>query len=157
MEQQYSVINWDDKDDIQKLLTVLEYDAASALNDALQFKYVLEIFDTNLDFINKAPCFWNGVITSLRYSMLMQAARLFDESRDAIGIKKILNIVEQSKYRDVAKEVLCKFRNEYNGYQNLLKMLGICGIKYMHIMTKHCIETGILIKSPYLMILYGRK
>lgn len=121
MEQQYSVINWDDKDDIQKLLTVLEYDAASALNDALQFKYVLEIFDTNLDFINKAPCFWNGVITSLRYSMLMQAARLFDESKDAIGIKKILNIVEQSKYRDVAKEVLCKFRNEYNGYQNLIE------------------------------------
>lgn len=30
-----------------------------------------------------------GVITSLRYSILMQAARLFDESKDAIGIKNI--------------------------------------------------------------------
>ena len=106
MEQKYTVIDWDDKDDIQKLLTVLECDAASALNDALQFKYVLELFDEHLDFINKAPCFWMGVITSLRYSMLMQAARLFDESKDAIGIRKILNIVEQSKYRDTAKDAV---------------------------------------------------
>lgn len=45
MEQKYTVIDWDDKDDIQKLLTVLEYDAASALNDTLQFKYVLALFD----------------------------------------------------------------------------------------------------------------
>lgn len=121
MEQKYTVIDWDDKDDIQKLLTVLECDAASALNDALQFKYVLEFFDEHLDFINKAPCFWMGVITSLRYSMLMQAARLFDESKDAIGIRKILNIVEQSKYRDTAKDVLCKVRNEYDSYQNLIE------------------------------------
>ena len=121
MEQKYTVIDWDDKDDIQKLLTTLECDAASALNDALQFKYVLELFDEHLDFINKAPCFWMGVITSLRYSMLMQAARLFDESKDAIGIRKILNIVEQSKYRDTAKDVLCGVRNEYDGYQNLIE------------------------------------
>lgn len=121
MEQKYTVIDWDDKDDIQKLLTTLECDAASALNDALQFKYVLELFDEHLDFINKAPCFWMGVITSLRYSMLMQAARLFDESKDAIGIRKILNIVEQSKYRDTAKDVLCRVRNEYDGYQNLIE------------------------------------
>ena len=112
MEQKYTVIDWDDKDDIQKLLTVLECDAVSALNDALQFKYVLEFFDEHLNFINKASCFWSGVITSLRYSMLMQTARLFDESKDAIGIRKMLNIVEQSKYRDVAKEVLCRVRNE---------------------------------------------
>lgn len=73
MEQKYIVIDWDDKDDIQKLLTILECDAASALNDSLQFKYVLELFDEHLDFINKAPYFWTEVITSLRYSMLMQA------------------------------------------------------------------------------------
>ena len=32
MEQKYTVIDWDDKDDIQKLLTTLECDAASALS-----------------------------------------------------------------------------------------------------------------------------
>ena len=88
MEQSYTVIAWDDQDDIQKILTVLECDAGEALNDALQFKYVLELFDTNLDFINKTPCFWKSVITSLKYSILMQTARLFDESKDAIGIRK---------------------------------------------------------------------
>ena len=121
MEQEYTVIDWDNKDDIQRLLTVLECDAGEALNNALQFKYVLELFDENLDFVNKAPCFWSGVIDSLRYSMLMRAARLFDESRDAIGIKKALNIVEQSKYREAAKEVLCRVRNEYDGYQNMIE------------------------------------
>lgn len=121
MEQEYTVMDWDDKDDIQRLLAVLACDAGEALNNALQFKYVLELFDENLDFVNKAPCFWSGVIDSLRYSMLMRAARLFDESRDAIGIKKALNIVEQSKYREAAKEVLCRVRNEYDGYQNMIK------------------------------------
>ena len=121
MEQEYTVIDWDNKDDIQRILTVLECDAGEALNDALQFKYVLELFDENLDFVNKAPCFWSGVIDSLRYSMLMRAARLFDESRDAIGIKKALNIVEQSKYREAAKEVLCRVRNEYDGYKNMIE------------------------------------
>lgn len=121
MEQKCTGIDWKDKDDIQKLLTILECDAASALNDALQFKYVLELFDEHLDFINKAPCFWSGVVTALRYSTLMQAARLFDESRDAIGIKKILNIVEQSKYKDTAKEVLCRVRKEYDAYYNLIE------------------------------------
>ena len=121
MEQEYTVIDWDNKDDIQRILTVLECDAGEALNNALQFKYVLELFDENLDFVNKAPCFWSGVIDSLRYSMLMRAARLFDESRDAIGIKKALNIVEQSKYREAAKEVLCRVRKEYDGYQDVIE------------------------------------
>ena len=121
MEQEYTVIDWDNKDYIQRILTVLECDAGEALNNALQFKYVLELFDENLDFVNKAPCFWSGVIDSLRYSMLMRAARLFDESRDAIGIKKALNIVEQSKYREAAKEVLCRVRNEYDGYKNMIE------------------------------------
>lgn len=121
MEQQYTVIDWDDKDDIQKLLSVLECDAASALNNALQYKYVLELFYEHLDFINKTPHFWGEVIISLRYSMLMQAARLFDESKDAIGMMKILNILEQSKYRNAAKEVLCRVRSEYDDYQNLIE------------------------------------
>ena len=121
MEQKYTVISWDNKDDIQKLLTVFEYDAALALNNALQYRYVLEFFDEHLDFINKAPCFWSEVITSLRYSMLMQVARLFDESKDAIGIRKMINIVEQSKYKDSAKDILYRVRNEYDSYQNLIE------------------------------------
>ncbi len=118
--EEYKALDWRDKDDIQRILTSLEMDAILALNDALQYKYVLEFFDNNLNFINKAPCFWSGVITALRYSMLMQAARLFDESKDAIGMKKALNILEQSKHRDVAKKELAKVRIEYEGYQDLI-------------------------------------
>lgn len=120
MDQEYSIIDWKDKDDIQRILTYLEVDATLALNDALQYKYVLDFFKEHLDFINKAPCFWGGVITSLRYSMLMQTARLFDESKDAIGIKKALNILEQSKHGGGAKKTLTRVRNEYDGYQGLI-------------------------------------
>lgn len=118
--KEYKTINWDDKDDVQRVLTVLEIDAAAALNDALQYKYILEFFDQNLNFINKAPCFWGAVITSLRYSMLMQAARLFDESKDAIGLKKALNIFEQSKYRKAAEKALFTIRNEYEERRPLI-------------------------------------
>ena len=118
--KEYTVISWDDKDDIQRILTSLEVDATSALNDALQYSYVIELFNNNLDFVNRAPCFWSEVISSLRYSMLMQAARLFDESKDAIGMKKALNILEQSSHRDDVKETLTKVRNEYAGYQDLI-------------------------------------
>ncbi len=56
MEQKYTVIDRDDKDDIQKLLTVLECDAASALNDALRFKYVLQLFDEHFkEFQEEKP------------------------------------------------------------------------------------------------------
>lgn len=120
IEEEYTVIGWEDKDDIQRIITTLEIDATSALNVALQYKYVLEFFDGNLDFVNKSPCFWSEVITSLKYSMLMQAARLFDESKDAIGMKKVLNALEQSKYRDIKKKTLVKVRNEYETYQNLI-------------------------------------
>lgn len=43
MEQKYTVIDWDDKDDIQKLLAVLECDARVALNAALQFNYIYRV------------------------------------------------------------------------------------------------------------------
>lgn len=118
--KEYTVINWDDKDDIQRILTTLEVDAAAALNDALQYKYILEFSGKNLNFINIAPSFWCTVIASLRYSMLMQTARLFDESKDAIGMKKALNIFEQSKYRKVAEKVLFTIRNEYEERRPLI-------------------------------------
>ena len=86
--ENYTVINWKDQDNIQRILTSLEVDAANALDVALQYNYVLAFFDENTDFINKAPCFWTEALSALRYSMLMQTARLFDESRDAIGLKK---------------------------------------------------------------------
>lgn len=45
---------------------------------------------------------------------------MFDESKDAVGIRKILNIVKQSKYRDATKEVLVRVRDEYEGHRNLI-------------------------------------
>lgn len=116
----YTVIDWGEKDTIQKLLIVLESDAGHALNTALQYKYFFEFFDSNPAFVNKAPHFWTEVVTGFKYSLLMQTARLFDESKDAIGMKKVMNVLEQSKYQSVVKNMLQKVKKEYNEYQNLI-------------------------------------
>lgn len=119
-ENEYTVIDWKDKDNIQRIITILEVDAARALNTALEYKYVLEFTSEKLDFTNKSPYFWSEILTSLRYSMLMQAARLFDESKDSIGMKKAFNMLEQSKYRDDIKQTLVRVRNEYESYRDLI-------------------------------------
>lgn len=114
------VISWEDKDDIQKILTILEWDTVEALNNALEYKFVLEFFNTSIERVNKAPHFWCEVLTSLRYSLLMRTARLVDESKDAVGILKVLNMLEQSKYRELLGERIEKFRAEYNKQKALI-------------------------------------
>lgn len=116
----YTVIDWKNKDDLQRLLTIFETDAGYAWNTALQYKYLLQFLDGNSTFTNRAPDFFFEVITSFRYSLLMQMARLFDESKDAIGMKKVLNILEQSKYRNILKAPLQKAKSEYDGYQDVI-------------------------------------
>lgn len=120
---EYNGIDWRGKDDIQRLLTVLEMDAICALNNVLQYKYVIGFTYENCDFINKSPNFWSEVITSLRYSMFMQTARLFDESREAVGITKALNILEQSKYRNMVYKTLLQVKKEYNGFTDVINSI----------------------------------
>lgn len=117
---EYTMLDWRDKDDIQRLLITFESDAGDALTTALHYKYLLDFFDNNLSFINKAVGFWCEVITAFRYSMLMQMARLFDESKDAIGMKKVLNILEQSKYLPVIKKELERIKSEYANFHDLI-------------------------------------
>ena len=46
----------------------------------------------------------------------MRVARLFDESRGAIGLQKVFNILEQSSYRENLRKELLDCRNQYSDY-----------------------------------------
>lgn len=52
--------------------------------------------------------------------MFMQTARLFDEGREAVGIKKTLNILEQSKYGNMACKTLIQVKREFVGFADVI-------------------------------------
>lgn len=114
-------LSWDEKDDFQRLLTVIQNDVVDALNTTLEYGFVLE-FDTNQQsIVNKSPHFWAEVMKSLRFTLVMKAAKLFDESKDAIGLQKIFNILEQSPYKEVLRKELVNCRNQYAGYHDYIE------------------------------------
>lgn len=110
------VLSWDQKDDIQKLLTLFESNTVDALNSTLEYSFVMGFVADQLTLINRAPTFWSEVLKALRFTMLMKAARIFDESKDAIGIKKVFNILEQSIYQDIVCNELDTYKKQYESY-----------------------------------------
>ena len=105
------VLSWEQKDDTQKLLTMIQVETVDALNSALEYSYLLDFVGNHLSFLNKSPSFWSETIKSMRFTTVMRAARLFDESRDAISLKKVFNMLEQSSYRNIVSKELSVFRN----------------------------------------------
>lgn len=113
-------LSWDAKDDFQRLLTIVQNDVVDALNTTLEYGFVLEFATNQQTFTNKSPHFWAEVMKSLRFTLIMKTARLFDESKDAIGIQKVFNILEQSPYRENLRKDLDVCRNQYNGYHDYI-------------------------------------
>ena len=91
-EYKGNMLSWNDKDDVQRLLTLLQSDAVDALNAVLELGFVLDFVSAPINYVNKAPVFWGEVMRSLRFTAVMKAARLFDESKGAIGIQKVFRI-----------------------------------------------------------------
>ena len=75
------VLSWDQKDDIQKLLTLFESNTVDALNTTLEYSFVTGFVNDQLTLINRTPTFWSEVLKALRFTMLMKAARIIDESK----------------------------------------------------------------------------
>ena len=110
-------LSWDQKDDIQKLLTMLQNDAVDTLNTVLEYKFIMDFTFEEQAYTNKAPLFWSEVMKSFRFTLIMKSARVFDESADAIGIKKAFNMTEQSSYRSIMSDVINKARTQYESYR----------------------------------------
>ena len=132
-------LSWDKKDDIQRLLTVLQNDAVDTLNTVLEYGFVLDFTTKHLDFVNRAPSFWSEVMRSLRFTLIMKSARLFDESADAIGLNKVLNILEQSIYGSRMKNELKEIREQYSKYHKYINEIRTIRDKiYAHNDKKEC-------------------
>ena len=115
------ILSWDEKDDFQRLLTIAQNDVVDALNTTLEYGFVLDFVADQQSFVNKSPHFWTEVMKSLRFTLVMKAARLFDESKDAIGLQKIFNILEQSPYRESLRKELVACRKQYDGYYDYIE------------------------------------
>ncbi|MBE5896133.1 MAG: hypothetical protein E7281_00080 [Lachnospiraceae bacterium] len=115
--ESWHAMSWDEKDDIQKMLSVMEVDIAEALNYVLEYKYLLRYMDNNGFILNKASNFWGQIMPALRFTLIMKTARIFDESKDAIGFKKIISIFEKSKYGKDAEKELDRIYLKYNSYK----------------------------------------
>lgn len=115
--------DWTEKDELQKMLTIFVYDLEITLNNAIQYRYLINLLNENNEFINNAPSFFSQIISSLRYSLIMRTAKIIDESKDGFGFKKILNKLEQSEYREAIKENLNCFRNEYIAWQETVLLI----------------------------------
>jgi len=116
-----NIINWEEKDDTQKLMTIAEQDAATALNTALEYRYVLSFIDENIDYVNRATNFWSETIRALRYSMIMQSARLFDKTKGVISMEKLFNKIEQNNPCDMTKKELVRIKKEYENYESVIR------------------------------------
>ena len=77
----------------------------------------MDFISDQTSYINKAPCFWSEVVNSLRFTLIMKSAQLFDESKDAIGLRKVFNILEQSHYREILISELDKAKIQYDTYR----------------------------------------
>ena len=116
-----NIINWEEKDDIQKLMTIAEQDAAIALNTALEYEYVSTFISENLDYVNRAAHFWSETLKALHYSLIMQSARLFDKTKDVISIKKLFNKIEQNHPSDATKQELIRINTEFANYEGIIE------------------------------------
>lgn len=115
-----NIINWEEKDDTQKLMTIAEQDAATALNTALEYEYVSTFINENLDYVNRAVHFWSETLKALRYSMIMQSARLFDKTKGVISMERLFNKIEQNQPSDATKQELLRIKTEYTDYEEII-------------------------------------
>ena len=53
-------LSWDEKDDFQRLLTIVQNDVVDALNTTLEYGFVLEFAENQQAFLNRSPHFWGG-------------------------------------------------------------------------------------------------
>ena len=65
------MLSWDEKDDIQRLLTILQNDVVDAFNTTLEYGFVMDFVSEQRSILNKAPFFWSEVMRSLRFTMVI--------------------------------------------------------------------------------------
>mgnify|MGYP000886188250 FL=1 len=117
------MLTWDEKSNIQKIITVFEIDIKNALDNALEYKYLKEFICEEIENCNKAPIFISQSLHALRYSLIMRVARLIDESKDSYGFIRLLNKLEMSEYSNVLNAEIKKIKCDYEIYRNVIEQI----------------------------------
>lgn len=117
------IYEWDKMNDYQMQISMLAHIVERALKCYDHLNDFLGFMDTNLNEMNIAPSFLTECLDSMRYKLIMLSARVFDESRDAIGIMKIFNMGEQMPQYPSIKVLKRDIEIEYAKYTEEIKNL----------------------------------
>lgn len=85
--------------EIQQGIKILFDKLTIAENNRLVYKQLTELCGIGKQFecvMKKSNCFWKLTVSSLCFSIITELAKIFDEQKDAFGIKKLINISSQN-------------------------------------------------------------
>lgn len=84
---------------MQQGISILFKKLTIAENNRLIYKQLTELCGIGKQFecvMKKSNCFWKLTVSSLCFSIITELAKIFDEQKDAFGIKKLINISSQN-------------------------------------------------------------
>ncbi|MBQ8303728.1 MAG: hypothetical protein IJX79_02115 [Clostridia bacterium] len=85
---------------LQKYIKILIEKLTIIENSRLVYKQLIELCGVGKQFecvIKKSNCFWSLTIKSISFLIITELAKIYDEQKDSIGIRKIINISSQNK------------------------------------------------------------
>lgn len=115
------------QNEMQQGISILFKKLTIAENNRLIYKQLTELCGIGKQFecvMKKSNCFWQLTVSSLCFSIITELAKIFDEQKDAFGIKKLINISSQNSewfskwYEENGvshKEFIKLLETKYNG------------------------------------------
>ena len=87
------------QNEMQQGISILFKKLTIAENNRMIYKQLTELCGIDKQFecvLKKSICFWKLTINSLCFSIITELAKIYDEQKDAFGIKKLINISSQN-------------------------------------------------------------
>ena len=88
------------KEELDATLNKLLYDIATIKTNWIIWKGLRDNLQEGAEYtriLEYSPCFWTVTLNNLLSNTLLGLARLYDEHKDCVGIKKLINICEQNQ------------------------------------------------------------
>ena len=87
------------QNEMQQGISILFKKLTIAEKNRMIYKQLTELCGIDKQFecvLKKSICFWKLTINSLCFSIITELAKIYDEQKDAFGIKKLINISSQN-------------------------------------------------------------
>lgn len=107
---------------ITKILYQLTY-ANSSIHIIESIDCFLSACDSNKDVLKKDINFWKVILDNCNYRVYAELAKIYEEDKQSMGLRKIINICEQHQSwflnNQSASNVIEKLNNQYDSMNNL--------------------------------------